>query len=132
MSKFRLMWGSLLLAFGIGIAVFGIIDLGCLLLFGSASTLSQHLADSIHQSAGVLLVTNGLSFVSGMLATHFTGFRMQSGADELRMIRAALILNLGEPQPRFGHHLTEKPSTLEMVTALIEAHDKRVVGTVTN
>lgn len=77
MSRFRFLWGSILLAFGIGVAVFGLIDLGCLLLFGSASTLSQHLANSVDQSAGVLLVTNGLSFTAGMLATHFTGFRMR-------------------------------------------------------
>lgn len=77
MNRLRLMWGSVLLALGLTIAVAGILDLGCFLLFGSASTLSQHLADSVDQSAGVLLATNGLSFVAGMLATHFTGFRMR-------------------------------------------------------
>lgn len=76
MDRIRLMWGSVLLAMGVCVAVAGILDLGCFLLFGSASTLSQHLANSVDQSAGVLLVTNGLSFVTGMLATHFTGFRM--------------------------------------------------------
>lgn len=75
-DRIQLMWGSVLLAMGLFIAVAGMLDLGCFLLFGSASTLSQHLANSVDQSAGVLLVTNGLSFVTGMLATHFTGFRM--------------------------------------------------------
>ena len=72
----RFMWGSVLLALGIVVAVGGLLDLGCLLLFGASSTLSQHLADSVDQSAGVLAVTTGLAFVSGMLATHFTQFRM--------------------------------------------------------
>lgn len=76
MNRIRFLWGSVLLALGITVAVAGLIDLGCLLLFGSASTLSQQLADSVDQSAGVLLVTSGLSFVAGMLATHFTNFRM--------------------------------------------------------
>jgi len=77
MNRIRLLWGSVLLALGLTVAVAGMLDLGCFLLFGSASTLSQQLADSVDQSAGVLLVTNGLSFVAGMLATHFTDFRMQ-------------------------------------------------------
>lgn len=76
MGRVRLIWGSLLLALGVGVAVMGLVDLGCLLLFGASSTLSQQLANSVDQSAGVLLVTNGLSFVAGMLATHFTEFRM--------------------------------------------------------
>lgn len=76
MNRIKLLWGSILLALGIAVAVTGLVDLGCLLLFGASATLSQQLANSVDQSAGVLLVTNGLSFVAGMLATHFTGFRM--------------------------------------------------------
>lgn len=76
MSRVSLLWGSVLLALGVSVAVVGLIDLGCLLLVGSSSTLSQQLANSVDQSAGVLLVTNGVSFVGGMLATHFTDFRM--------------------------------------------------------
>lgn len=82
MNRLRLVWGSVLLALGLMVAVAGLLDLGCFLLFGSASTLSQHLADSVDQSAGVLLVTNGLSFVAGMLATHFTDFRMSRSDNE--------------------------------------------------
>lgn len=81
MSRIRLLWGSILLTLGIAVAVTGLIDLGCLLMFGASSTLSQQLANSVDQSAGVLLVTNGLSFVAGMLATHFTGFRMDRSDD---------------------------------------------------
>ena len=77
MNRVRLLWGSVLLTLGIFIAVAGLIDLACLLLFGASCTLSQQRANSVDQSAGVLLVTNGLSFVAGMLATHFTGFRMR-------------------------------------------------------
>lgn len=72
----RFIWGSLLLVLAMVVSLIGLIDLGVFLLLGSGSTLSQHIADSIPQTAGAFLLTNGLSFIAGMLATHFTSFRM--------------------------------------------------------
>lgn len=73
----RMMWGSLLLTLAMVVVVIGLVDLGVFLLLGTPSTLSQHIADSVGQTAGAFLVTNGLSFVAGMLATHFTDFRVK-------------------------------------------------------
>lgn len=72
----RFLWGSLLLVLAITVTIIGMIDLGVFLLLGSGATLSQHIADSVPHTAGGFLVTNGLSFIAGMLATHFTSFRM--------------------------------------------------------
>ncbi len=51
MNRIRLLWGSVLLSLGLFVAVAGMLDLGCFLLLGSSSTLSQQLADSVDQSA---------------------------------------------------------------------------------
>ena len=73
----KLLWGSLLLVLGLTIAVIGLIDLGVFLLMGSTSTLSQSIAETVGHTAGAFLATNGFSFVAGMLATHFTDFRIR-------------------------------------------------------
>jgi hypothetical protein len=73
----RFVFGVLLLTLGVGILTTGLLDLGMYLAYGSSSTLSQHIANSVDQSAGMMLVIGGGCFTLGMLATHFTSFRMR-------------------------------------------------------
>lgn len=71
------MFGSLLLTLGVLVAVIGLLDLGMYMTGGISCTLSEYIANSVPHSAAAFLATNGLSFTAGMLATHFTAFRME-------------------------------------------------------
>lgn len=72
----RFLFGVLLLTLAVVITVTGLADLGVFLLFGSSSTLSQQIANSVDQTSGLMLFLFGSGLTLGMLATHFTGFRM--------------------------------------------------------
>lgn len=75
----RFVYGVLLLTLAIVVSVIGLVDLSMYLLHGSASTLSEAIADAAGMgpgAVGTLTFTHGASFVLGMLATHFTRFRM--------------------------------------------------------
>lgn len=69
-------FGILLFSLGVLVAVIGLLDLGIVLMFGTGFSLSQEIANTVDQSAGVLLFVGGGCFTMGMLATHFTDFRM--------------------------------------------------------
>ena len=71
------LWGALILTLAVTIAVIGLVDAGVFIGWGLQSTLSQHVADSMHNNGGVFVFFIGAAFVAGMLATHFTGFGME-------------------------------------------------------
>lgn len=70
------LWGALVLTLAVTIMVMGLTDAGLFIGWGLQSTLSQHVADSLHNNGGVFIFFIAGSFVAGMLATHFTGFGM--------------------------------------------------------
>lgn len=75
----RFMFGVLLFVLAVTIAVIGLLDLAVLLTSGTPGTLSQAVADAVGMGPGAvgpLMFTHGASFALGMLATHFTKFRM--------------------------------------------------------
>jgi len=71
------LWGALILTLAVTVAVIGLVDAGVFIGWGLQSTLSQHIADSMHNNGGVFVFFIGAAFVGGMLATHFTGFGME-------------------------------------------------------
>lgn len=72
----RFLFGVLLLTLAVTLTVLGLTDLGVYLIFGSSSTLSQHIADSVDQTCGLMLFFFGSVLTIGLLVNHFTGFRM--------------------------------------------------------
>ncbi len=75
----RFIYGVLLLTLAIVVSVLGLLDLSMFLMFGSASTLSEAIAAACEVGSGavgLLTFTHAASFALGMLATHFTRFRM--------------------------------------------------------
>lgn len=74
--KTNKLWGALVLSLALGLAIMGLTDAGLFIGWGLQSTLSQHVANSLHDSGGVFIFFIAGSFVAGMLATHFTGFGM--------------------------------------------------------
>lgn len=72
----RFLFGVLVLSLGVMIAVIGLVDLGVYLMFGTSSTLSQNIANSVDQTSGLMAFLFGCGLTLGMLVTHFTGFRM--------------------------------------------------------
>lgn len=70
------LWGALLLTLAVTIMLIGLIDAAIFIGWGLQSTLSQHVANSLHDCGGVFIFFIAGAFVAGMLATHFTGFGM--------------------------------------------------------
>jgi hypothetical protein len=71
------LWGALILTLAVTIAVIGLVDAGVFIGWGLQSTLSQHIADALHNNGGVFIFFIASAFVAGMLANHFTGFGME-------------------------------------------------------
>jgi hypothetical protein len=91
------LWGALILTLAVTIAVIGLVDAGVFIGWGLQSTLSQHIADALHNNGGVFVFFIGAAFVAGMLATHFTGFGMEhSDVVALKKRIAELESKLGE------------------------------------
>ncbi len=71
------LWGALILTLAVTITVIGLVDAGVFIGWGLQSTLSQHVADALHNNGGVFIFFIASAFVGGMLANHFTGFGME-------------------------------------------------------
>jgi hypothetical protein len=76
----RFVFGVMLLALSSLLAIIGLFDAGVWLALGADHTLSHHLGEMGGvDDVGTVLITGivtSLAFMAGMLATHFTNFRM--------------------------------------------------------
>ncbi|TXH17650.1 MAG: hypothetical protein E6R03_03465 [Hyphomicrobiaceae bacterium] len=70
------LFGPLLLTIGLTVAITGLCDIGVYLTWGMQATLSQNICDATTLDPAFLAFVGGSCFSMGMLATHFTNFRM--------------------------------------------------------